>query len=73
MKKIATIMEVTENFGVKVFVNARTDSLRYFEGDKTLLILFTESRNFFLPIASPSGYPRDANIPALEGHREGAH
>ena len=33
MEKIATIMEVTENFGVKVFVNARTDSLRYFEGD----------------------------------------
>ncbi len=33
VKKIATIMEVTESLGVKMFVNARTDSLRYFEGD----------------------------------------
>ena len=31
VKKIATIMEVTKNLGVKVFVNARTDSLRYFD------------------------------------------
>ena len=33
VKKIATIMEVSESLGVKMFVNARTDSLRYFEGD----------------------------------------
>ncbi len=32
-RKISAIVEVGENIGVKVFVNARTDALRYFEGD----------------------------------------
>ena len=39
MKKIATIMEVTENFGVKVFVNARKSLFSIKK--KTLLFALT--------------------------------